>query len=278
MRASKCPEFGIDTVLGRPNNDLPGEHTIRPGAHGFGSGPFAYSVVWWDPKTLELGKTASFSIRQQELLEKGDDKVKQRRLSEYQAWRDARQKTIEHGSAPTVRFQTATERAKTDLPISEVVVEVVEIARVARPYGPRFGSLVHATLAAVPLAGDKAEISAVAELQGRILGATDTEVRAAIEAVGTALLHPLMQRAQAAALQGKCYRELPLTLRLLDCMVVEGIADLVFCEGDRWIVVDFKTDQELAAGLENYRRQLAIYATAVSAANAAKSEAFLLRV
>jgi ATP-dependent helicase/nuclease subunit A len=277
-RASMCPEFGIDTVLRRPNNDLPGEHTIRPGSHGFGSAPSAYSVVWWDPKTLELGKTASFSIRQQELLEKGDDKVKQRRLNEYQAWRDARQKTIEQGSAPTVRFQTATERAKTELPISEVVVGVVEIARAARPYGPRFGSLVHATLASVSLTGDNAEISAVAELQGRILGATDTEVSAAIDAVSTALRHPLMRRAQAAALQGKCYRELPLTLRLVDRMVVEGIADLVFCEDDRWMVVDFKTDQELATGLENYRRQLAIYATAVGEANAAQSEAFLLRV
>jgi len=43
-------------------------------------------------------------------------------------------------------------------------------------------------------------------------------------------------------------------------------------------VVDFKTDQELAAALERYRRQVAIYATAISKATSSSSESFLFRV
>jgi len=109
-------------------------------------------------------------------------------------------------------------------------------------------------------------------LQGRILGATEEEVKTTTAAVSAALQHQLRQRAREAA-QGNCYRELPVTLQLEDGTLVEGVADLVR-EGERWIVMDFKTDQELASGLERYRRQVAIYATAVRKANDAQSEAF----
>jgi hypothetical protein len=52
-----CPEFGIDIILKRPDNDPPDETTVSPGAHGFGADQSAYSVVWWDCRTLELGIT-----------------------------------------------------------------------------------------------------------------------------------------------------------------------------------------------------------------------------
>lgn len=120
--------------------------------------------------------------------------------------------------------------------------------------------------------------TSAAELQGRILGATDEEVKAAIVAVKAALQHPLMQRARVAAEKGACYRELPLTLRMEDGTLIEGVADLVFRESDRWIVVDFKTDQELRAELERYRRQVSIYAKTISEAHKSDIAAFLLRV
>ena len=157
-------------------------------------------------------------------------------------------------------------------------VEIIEIAKEARPYGARFGTLVHSTLASVPLDGGEAEISATAELQGRIVGAKEDEVKSAIVAVTSALQHPLIQRARAAAEKGDCYRELPLTLRMEDGTLIEGIADLVFRERDRWIVVDFKTDQELASGLERYRRQVSIYAKTIGEGHNVKSEAFVLRI
>jgi len=71
---------------------------------------------------------------------------------------------------------------------------------------------------------------------------------------------------------------LPLTLRMSDGLLVEGIADLVFRESDEWIVVDFKTDQELAAELPAYRRQISIYASTVGKAKNTYTSAFLLRV
>jgi ATP-dependent exoDNAse (exonuclease V) beta subunit len=46
----------------------------------------------------------------------------------------------------------------------------------------------------------------------------------------------------------------------------------------KWIVVDFKTDEELAGVLERYRRQVAIYATAISEATASSCDSFLFRV
>ena len=87
-----------------------------------------------------------------------------------------------------------------------------------------------------------------------------------------------MQRARAAAEKGECYRELPLTLRMEDGKLIEGMADLVFREGSRWIVVDFKTDQELASELERYHRQVSIYAKTIREVHKAESEAFLFRV
>jgi ATP-dependent exoDNAse (exonuclease V) beta subunit len=234
-------------------------------------------VVWWDPKTLSLGKTPSFSIRQQELLEKGGDGVVKKCLSEYRAWSDARAELLDRGAVPSIRFQTATERSRSEIPFP-VHVEIIEVAKGARPYGPRFGTLVHSILAAVPLDGGETEIAATSKLQGRVLGANGEEVKAAIIAITAALQHPLMLRARASADKGECYRELPLTLRLDDGTLIEGVADLVFRDDTRWIVVDFKTDQELAGELERYRRQVAIYAKAIGEVHKTESEAILMRV
>jgi ATP-dependent exoDNAse (exonuclease V) beta subunit len=157
-------------------------------------------------------------------------------------------------------------------------VRIIEIAAGARPFGPRFGSLVHAVLATIPLDGNADQICASAQLRGRILGAPAEEIEAAITTVAAALQHPLMERARKAAACGACHREVPLTLREDDGTVIEGLADLAFRENGKWIVVDFKTDQELAAALERYRRQVAIYASAISNATSSSSEAFLFRL
>ena len=137
---------------------------------------------------------------------------------------------------------------------------------------------MHAVLATIPLDGDAAQVSASAQLHGRILGASAEEIEAARTTVTTALQHPLIERARKAAAQGACHREIPLTLREEDGTLIEGLADLAFRENGKWIVVDFKTDQELATALERYRRQVAIYATAISKVTSSSSEAFLFRL
>ncbi len=45
-----------------------------------------------------------------------------------------------------------------------------------------------------------------------------------------------------------------MTARGDDGVLVEGVVDLAFGDGDAWVVVDFKTNQELEAALDVYRR------------------------
>jgi ATP-dependent exoDNAse (exonuclease V) beta subunit len=272
-----CPKFGIDTVLRRPDGSPPYSHTVKPGAHSLRSGAEAYTVVWWDPSTLELGKAPSFSIRQQELLQEPDDySVIQNSLQNYATWKTGREELIAKGSVPTIQFQTATQRSTSEIEL-DIEVELIEITKEPRPFGPRFGGLVHGTLATIDLSADRNQVEKASQLQGRILGATREEISAAADAVFSALEHPLLKRAHAAAMEGCCYRELPLTLKLTDGLLVEGVADLVFSEHGKWSVVDFKTDHELSA-LSRYRRQIAIYAAAVRERTQAECTATLLRV
>jgi ATP-dependent exoDNAse (exonuclease V) beta subunit len=81
-----------------------------------------------------------------------------------------------------------------------------------------------------------------------------------------------------AADAGKCFRELPLTLKMDDRLLVEGAADLVFKEDIRWVVVDFKTDQQINGDLERYRKQVSLYAKSVGDIHGQECAAFLLRI
>jgi ATP-dependent exoDNAse (exonuclease V) beta subunit len=68
------------------------------------------------------------------------------------------------------------------------------------------------------------------------------------------------------------------TLTQHDGVIVEGVVDLAFLEDDFWTVVDFKTDQELASGLERYKRQVRLYCTAVAAATGQQSRGVLMHL
>ena len=88
-----------------------------------------------------------------------------------------------------------------------------------------------------------------------------------------------MARARAASARGVCRREAPVTLLMPDGWLVEGVVDLAFEEGGRWIVVDYKTDWELAGADEaRYRRQVALYASAIAQATGLPAEGILVRV
>ncbi len=277
--ARLCPEFGIDSVLERPDSEPADETNVRPGGHGFGTGDHAYAVVWWDPRTLELGKTPSFSLRQENLLEPGDAESLARDLRAHAAWRDQRQTVLDHGAQSSVRVETVKERATVDTTIDGSSVQVVEVdCGKTRPAGPRFGTLVHAALAVVALDGSAGAVSDVVSLQGRILGATAEEIASAIEVVTAALEHPIMQRARAAAADGRCRREVPITYRCTDGTLLEGVVDLAFLEDSTWTVVDFKTDLNLAADLNQYRRQVGLYVNGIAAATGMRVSGVLLQV
>ena len=101
-------------------------------------------------------------------------------------------------------------------------------------------------------------MATLASLKGRILAVPEEDSRAAAEAVEVVLAHPLLGRARAAAAQGRCRREWPVTTRLPDGQVVEGLLDLAFEDDAGWTVVDFKTDVPTPDSRRAYRRQVAL--------------------
>ena len=284
--APACPRFGRDSVLQRPDGDPASEATVAPGLHRFGDGPDGepgYGVVWWDPHVLELDVAARFGIRQEELLSKAvPDETVERDLQRYRGWRERRDRTRARAAEPSLAVETVTRRAEAlaagspDAPAP--AVEVIGAAPdAARPAGPRFGALVHALLAVAPL-DRPAGVEELAALQGRILGATESEVAAAATAASAALRLPLLERARAAAGRGECRRETPVAGRDDAGTLIEGVVDLAFREAGAWTVVDFKTDHELDAELDRYRRQVALYADLIARATGEPATPLLLRI
>jgi len=255
-------------------------------------------VHWFDTELLRFGAPNRAGLRWEDVLGSSDDEADEAiaagDLAAHEAWSQARAGAIERGSRPSLVVRPATEVALQPFPEGpprqaslfeeppaspESSVPFVELSREARrPAGPRFGTLVHAVLATVPLDSGEEAIADAARLQGRLLGATEEEVAAAGTVARTALAHELLRRAAEAARRGACRRETPLTLRLPDGTLVEGIVDLAFQEGDAWTVVDFKTDRELVKGLDVYRRQVELYARAIAAATGQKASGVLLAV
>jgi ATP-dependent exoDNAse (exonuclease V) beta subunit len=147
-------------------------------------------------------------------------------------------------------------------------VEIVTRADPERPGGRRFGALVHGVLAAVDLNASSEEIGAMAQVHGRLVGATEAEIEAAVGTVVAALAHPVMRRAASVA-ASDLRRETPIFLRREDGTLVEGVVDLAFREeaaGFEWTVVDFKTDREFELGRGQYTTQVALYAEAIDKA------------
>jgi ATP-dependent exoDNAse (exonuclease V) beta subunit len=296
--APGCPAFrSKDTVLRRPDGDpasiftvCPGEHRLGPALSGVEGPPAAgFSVVWWAPDDLSLGAQAPFGLRRDDLIVKDvNPAVLRKRLEAYEQWRASRDAAVTAASRPSVEVLTATEFADRDssarVPgVSDggtVRVDVVDAADgAARPGGARFGTLVHAVLAGVPLdpANDEAT-TRLAQAHGRVLGATADEIAAAAGVVRRVLEHPVLAAAARAAAQDRCYRETPVTLRLGSGALVEGNVDLAFVEHEEVVVVDFKTDRELEGAVETYRRQVQVYAAAIGAAWRRPARAILMRL
>ena len=283
--ASQCPNFGKDTVLVRPPDFVGDEtDTVWPGEHHFpapGQHDAEYSVVWWDPRALTLDVPQRFGIREEELLKEPEDpEVLRQDIRAYESWRKTWDDVRGKASAPSVTFRTVTAEAHQDPGRGRPPeVELIELPREReRPFGARFGSLVHATLASVPLDANRSQVEEFVSLHGKVLGASREEIEEAVSAVGGALAHPLLERARKAWRSGQCRREAPVTISQPDGTLLEGILDLAFLENNQWVVVDFKTDRELEAILEPYFRQVALYATAVSWATEQPAVPVIMRV
>ena len=272
-----CPKFGVDNVVVRPQRALRPMGSVSPGLHRPQSGE--HSVVWWDPSLLELNRENAAGSTLTEFLKEDENKIRSTAgVRLHEEWQKQRAKVREVAGGAEWNVITATAHAAATIVVGtaplDVPVESIEID-FTRPHGKRFGTLVHAVLSVVALNSDRAGVEQVARVQGRMFGATDEEVTAATETVTRALRHPLMRRAAAAP---GCRREVPIALKLDDGMIVEGIVDLAFQESGSWIVIDYKTDFEVKGRLEEYQKQVSLYALAVSRATGLETRAVLLRL
>lgn len=207
-----------------------------------------------------------------------DPRVIEERVEAFTSWMEARRETINRASVPAFDVQRISRLARAvDVDLPAVAVMDVPGAEEERPFGPAFGTLVHAVLASTPLDADGATVDAVARLCGRILAASDEEVSAASRAVLAALAHPLLRRASVAERRGACRRETPVTLTDAEGLL-EGVVDLAFEEDGAWVVVDFKTDTDLQAHRAAYEQQVGLYVTAIARATGAPARGVLLRV
>lgn len=255
--------FGSDSVVHRPEKARV-VSTVRPGWHTPKAG--SHPVLVFDPHALELGKDDEAGLRQQKLLAADERGLSDESRARHEAWVARREKTRRDGARPSVRVVTPTElKEQLASSPSEVPVEVAEVprSRIARPHGKRFGVLVHALLAEVPLGEtyDDESLPLLARSFARGLGATVDEVDAAIETARTALGHDVFRRALRS---GDVRREVTVTQTRADGSLLEGVVDLVFLDEDgTYVVVDYKTDLDVTPRLASYEAQVALYGAAI---------------
>jgi ATP-dependent exoDNAse (exonuclease V) beta subunit len=284
--APGCPAFADDSVLERPDRDTPGRDNVRPGLHVFGDDDAGvrYDVAWWDPRQLTLEVQRVYGLRREDLIQDPGREAVESDRKRYDEWFAARREAQELGARPSLRVRTVTEWARAAPDGEETAALVREVALVtaapgaARPGGARFGTLVHAALATVALDATPAQVAEGVMLQARILGAPTEETAAATTLVVAVFAHPLMARARDAWRDGRCRREAPVACREPDGSLTEGVLDLAFEDADGWTVVDFKTDSEISGELGRYRRQVALYASAVARATGRKVTSVLMQL
>lgn len=261
--APHCPSFGDDATAERPAATRAGaESSVKPGLVVPEVG--THAVVFWDSNALALGKEEDVGIRQQRVLAKDDGGTGVTQgEAEHATWLAARAAALGRGAETRRAFQSVTSWAQGQGGAPSVErVTVRDAARAVR--GPRFGTLVHAIFEHAAFDSKLADIERLAEALGRRYFATPAEIAAAASAVSSSLAHPFFERIRKA---DEVRREVALSVRQDDGVVLEGLADLVFREKAKWTVVDFKSDDgagPLSAG--HYDAQMLIYKKAIATA------------
>jgi len=290
--APGCPPFGADSVLERSGAAASeGRRGVAPGLHRPQAGEHA--VVWWDPRALGLDRREPVGLGQTRVLEadRGGGAAQASRDG-HARWQARRRQALAAGAVPSLAVEPVTAHARAERghdAAAEPAIEHLEVAleRAGRPRGRRFGTLVHAVLAAIELDAGGERVLAATRLQARLVGCDEPEVEAAAAAVSAALEHPLLVRAARAQAAGRLYREAPVLLALGEeagepRALVEGVVDLAFREmadgAPLWTVVDFKTDRELGERRAEYESQVRLYATAIARATGEPARGVLLSV
>jgi ATP-dependent exoDNAse (exonuclease V) beta subunit len=281
-RAPNCPTFGDDSVVARPSTvERTGDSSVRPGIVEPQMG--THTVVWWDSSTLDLGREPNAGLRQTRILREDDREGAERGRREHAAWRDRRSKALASGSRASLATSTVSEKKKAIPPFDdlELQLESTDIAKTSTYGGRRFGALVHRVLATIDLAANETAIRAAAKSVAREVGATATEVDAAVSRVGAALKHPVFDRARNAG--GEVLRrETDIVLRLDDGTLIEGTLDFAFRDpldqGTPWTVVEYKTDADPSKNWRDHAGQLSLYVRAVARATGERARGVLLAI
>jgi ATP-dependent helicase/nuclease subunit A len=286
---------GKQTIMPDARADgQPVDDTVRPGTYELidpGSGE-PYSVVWWDPLLLQAAPDDARGLRRDDLISKSANAadVAADRAT-YDRWREQRAAVRARGIVPSISVATATELAeKSPGKADQITIEDAGFG-VIRPSGKRFGTLVHAVLATLPLSATADEAQELAALHAKLFAAPDDERDAAAGIAIKLLTHPRFESARAAKAAGRrVWREAPVSLRVdpstslgagdpsASTVLVDGQVDLAYETDDGWVVVDFKTDIEIASAQDTYKQQVALYVEAVRRATGQPATGVLLRV
>jgi ATP-dependent exoDNAse (exonuclease V) beta subunit len=262
-QAPGCPKFGGTTVLNRPP-EYGEEVSVQPGLHYPKTG--GQPVVWFDPAVLGLRVRKAEGVENEQVLNGTPDQAAEG-LRSYREWWDARASRIERGSTPRYRTMLAEKLAHAE-EADAIEVETVTLeAAAGRPSGRKFGRLVHDIL---QRAGGAEEVDALALLWGRRHGAAEVERAAAAEAARAALEY-LERLVPPGATR---HRELPVMVRLRDGTLVDGRVDFAWSDGERWMVVDYKTDRRE----KRHVGQLQIYGLALQKATGQAARGIVLEV
>ena len=129
-----------------------------------------------------------------------------------------------------------------------------------------YGTLVHRVFELIDLR-NPASVEEIARAEAQRAGLPQADADRAVADVRKVLATPLFAKRIAGA--EELYREVPFTISTKEGLL-EGTIDLVFTEGQKAIVVDFKTDIVESSGLKvaatRYRKQVSAYARAVQQA------------
>jgi ATP-dependent exoDNAse (exonuclease V) beta subunit len=134
---------------------------------------------------------------------------------------------------------------------------------------------VHTILRDVSFSAGSDEVLQLAQFHGRTLEVPEKEVTAAVDAVRSALEHPLLKRAARAE---RVYRELPLLWTMAQGEIVEGTLDLAFRSARGWQVIDFKTDARIESERIRYETQLKWYGYGLKQITGEDAEGWLLGI
>ena len=288
---SPAPARGVPLFKGKQTimpdaraDGQPVDDTVRPGTYQLtdpGSGQ-TYSVVWWDPLLLEGAPDDARGVRREDLISKDarpEDVAADR--ARYDDWRERRRRSQEKGSiAVDARSPTATElaerapgRRRHRCRLARWSIEDAGRKRRSASVGQ---TIRHAGARAARDAAARCDAPPKSTSSRRCTpSCSRRRMRNAMPrpALRHGLIeHPRWQAARAAEAAGRrVWREAPVSLRIdgdpgTPPTIVDGQVDLAYETDAGWVVVDFKTDIEIASAQDAYQQQVALYVEAVAKA------------